>query len=116
VLARVISDEFKEAIRQRRFASCRRLPTISQIALVPLSRGKGRKAGDRLRKGGEPSTAGGGGTFVKSLHGDAVPVYTQDGYQQHSAEKRGSEIEMVPNGYAESNRTVPPPLTFGEQF
>ena len=57
------------------------------------------------QRGREPSASGGGGTFVSrrySLHDDAVPAYTQEGSQQHSTGKRGSGIEMGPNGYAVS--------------
>jgi hypothetical protein len=57
------------------------------------------------QRGREPSSGGGGGVFVSrrySLHDDAVPAYTQNGYAQHSAGKRGSGIVMGPNGYAVS--------------
>jgi len=48
---------------------------------------------------------GASSTFVGkrySLHDDAVPEYTQNGYARQSVGKRGSRIEVGPNGYAVS--------------
>ena len=50
-----------------------------------------------------PSAAG--GAFVSrrySLHDDAVPAYTQNGYQEQTTNKRRSGVEIGPNGYAVS--------------
>ncbi|PVF98026.1 hypothetical protein CPB86DRAFT_759130 [Serendipita vermifera] len=60
----------------------------------------------------ERGREGDGGTFVTrrySLHDEAVPAYSQDGYQQSVATKRGSGIEIGPNGFAlEKKRYTPP--------
>jgi hypothetical protein len=55
----------------------------------------------------ERGREGNGGTFVSrrySLHDDAVPAYTSYGYtNQATGNKRGSGIEIGPNGYAVSS-------------
>jgi hypothetical protein len=55
----------------------------------------------------ERGREGNGGTFVSrrySLHDDAVPAYSSYGYSnQATGNKRGSGIEIGPNGYAVSS-------------
>jgi len=56
------------------------------------------------------------GGFVSrrySLHDDAVPAYTQNGYQQQTTGKRhSSALEMGPNGYLLEKKSYAPPGGF----